>query len=166
MAKPGPNRTPTETLKRRGSRLPERPGRANEPDPPSGLPEPPELNRLAQPIWDYYLPILDGMGVVSPAERDYLAEMCRSLAVVEFCHSYIDGAIEAGDPKLLMELGGSGHKEHPILATQRKYWQQAEKIAAKLGLNPTDRSNVDAVPLKASAADPDNLIRLALERAN
>lgn len=160
MAKGRPH-TPTAILKKRGSWHANH--REHEPQPPEGLPEcPEELNPIARAEWDYYLPILDEMGVVSPAELGYLVEMCRQLAICTVCHIFIDKAMKVGDPRLLMVPGGTGPRESPIMILERKAWGVAEPIMAKFGLNPRDRAGMRAPerPAKDAAAQ---LMKKALE---
>lgn len=157
----GRNKTPKAILERTGSRWAK--GRADEPEPPEGLPKPPPMSKAARVKWDYYMPVLDEMGVITVAEGDLLANMCRAFAANDMCWEFIDNAVDVGDPKLLMELGGSGKKEHPILGTQRKFWEQGYHIACKFGLNPVDRGSVH--PIERSPEDmADRAIKEALDR--
>ncbi len=157
----GRNKIPKATLDKTGSRWAK--GRADDPVPPPGLPPPPPMSEAARAKWDYYLPVLDEMGVITVAELDLLANMCRAFAVNDLCWKFIDDAVDMGEAKLLMSLGGSGMKEHPILVTQRKSWEQGYHIACKFGLNPSDRANAKAI--ERSPEDmADRMIAEALER--
>lgn len=159
----GASKVPTETLKRRGSRRAK--DRKGEPVPPEGVLESPEMSALAQEKWDYYLLILDKMGVISVAELDSLTTMCRSFAASDLCWEHIDKAVATGNPMALTTLGATGVKEHPILGMQRKFWEQGMKIANKFGLNPSDRANAQVV--ERAPDDPTaRMVQEALGRGN
>ena len=75
MAKPGPKRTPTKTLKLRESRLVRY--RGDEPTPPDGKPAMPSwLTAAGKKCWKRVSADLDAMGLLAKTDENALARYC------------------------------------------------------------------------------------------
>ena len=77
---PGPSRTPTETLERRGSRRIQK-DREDEPRPPAARPTCPKwIRQKAQQEWHRLVPQLENMGILAEVDRTLLARYCQTIA--------------------------------------------------------------------------------------
>ena len=75
MGKRGPPRTPTKTLKMRGSWLAAT--RTDEPTPPDGKPvQPAWLTPGGKRCWKHIVPMLDAMGLLAGTDQNALARYC------------------------------------------------------------------------------------------
>jgi P27 family predicted phage terminase small subunit len=127
---PGPKKTPTETLKIRGSWRAK--GRTNEPKPVAGVPECPSwLAGEAKAEWDRQVVDLD--------QRKLLAKSYRT-ALVMFCEAW-GTYVEA-----LADIRANGHTyitdkgnevQRPIVGIMHKAFERAAKLGAQFGFSPS-----------------------------
>lgn len=123
----GRKRTPTEVLTSSGSWRANTAERENEPKLEPGTPDKPDwLPKYAQEEWDYYIPILQQMRVLTQAERGVLTNLCIAQAQVRTIN---DVFTAPGFCEL-----------DKTLRAQRQAINEANRCLSELGLTPASRS--------------------------
>ena len=142
MGKRGPQKTPTNVLNLRGSWRGK--DRASEPDVPTGRPDkPPHLDGYALEQWERLVPMLEGMGVLTPNDRTALEIHCRTYAEWRTCCDYIDA--HGMTNEIVTKENGTHRKEHPESVRSKQLLPILAQQLAAFGLTPAARSNVRPV---------------------
>jgi P27 family predicted phage terminase small subunit len=124
-----------------------RPLNENEPTPERGRPEAPEhLTGEARAEWDRVCDQLDGMGLLTTADRQVIALLCQSWAV------YVEALKQVTEYGLIVKGPGGAPQQNNYLGIANTAFQQVKGCLVELGLTPSARSRVHAAP----AAKPDN----------
>lgn len=144
MGKRGPQPTPTNTLKLRGSwRAGEREG---EPDIEIECPEPPcWLSEAAVEHWRHLSLQAFGMGVMASAHSTGLALLCESLA------NYIelrDAVAETGHTTMTSK--GTA-VQNPLVGARNQAWLQVLKGLREFGMTPAALTNIRVTDEKPKA---------------
>lgn len=117
-----------------------------------------------QELWEYYAPLLEQVRILTPHDRDTLAQFCEARAQV------IDIKRQQADPSyrrvlISVMIDGAGN-ENPKIGTnpldvQRRAWtDKARLCAAELGLSPMSRARVKATGGDEVEKDPlESLLR-------
>lgn len=149
----GPAKTPTETLKLRGSKVAIY-ERGDEPDAPEGYPDHPEwMPDEAVRHWDRMCPLLDRMRLLSPAYREALAMCC--VAWADYERLEIAARDEPGT--IMSEKGGV--YLNPALVARDKARDSAFKLLKEFGLTPASKANCTAEGASSKGAGKKGLIR-------
>lgn len=114
----------------------------SEPKPMRGSPEVPE-SLLEDPVaigcWNRTCKTLDGMGILTLAEESVLELYCRTYSQWRYLSAFVSG----GNCTVITERGTATSPE----ANQvHKYSATLIKLMAELGLTPSSRSRIHAVP--------------------
>lgn len=143
MSKSGPRPQPSALKLIRGN-----PGRRplpeNEPKPASGIPErPDDLDDVAAAVWDRLAPLLDDMHVLTVADGEALAHLCKDTSLLEAA------AMGLAHSQLLMKspTGVVGISPlYRIVHTQRK---AVREWLREFGLTPASRTGVKTIDGKS-----------------
>ena len=147
MAKTGRPRKPTAMHKARGSYRPDRHSVA-EPTPPKGASDPPAwILSGAREHWFAIAPMLEGMGVMSPAFSPGLALLVNSLG------RYIEFENKVTETGVVSVTDKGNEVVNPVWAARNKAWDQVMKALREYGLTPaaitatrsTDTGNPEAL---------------------
>lgn len=125
-----------------------RPLNQAEPKAPPGRPvAPPKMTEDAQKEWQYIVPKLDGMGILTKADRRNLVILCEQVAVFNEATAWIQekGVIVAGRNK------GEAVK-NPAVQIQRDAARLIATYSRMFGLSPADRAGLELGGLPADAA--------------
>ena len=141
MGRRGPSPKPTALKKLSGS------WRADinhaEPEPPEGIPEPPDfLCEQALAYWDALVPILQDMGLITMADGDSLALYCQSLARLAQCEKIIN---EEGPTYKTYTPNGelSMIKMRPEAGLAKQLYPIVTKLGKEFGLSPAARAHLN-----------------------
>lgn len=147
MGKRGPKRTPTATLRLRGSRLAK--DRQDDLKVPPGLPSMPrwlpeagklEWKRIARPLFE--------RGVLTHLDRTVLALYCCAVSDFLECKAIIEC-----EGHVLRSDKGNAYV-HPASGMMANAWSRILKSGAELGLSPSSRPGIYAsAPPKPDALD-------------
>ena len=138
MGKRGPKRTPTATLKLRGSRLAA--GRADNARVKAALPSMPRwLGTHAKTEWKRVAKPLRDAGILTELDRTALALYCCAVDDFLTCREII-----AHDGSILTSAKG-GRYQHPAVGMMTNAWSRVLKGGAEFGLSPTSRPSIYAV---------------------
>ena len=149
MAKRGPKRIPTITLRNRGSWRAS--GRQSEPRLPVEAPEPPEtLAGEARAEWDRIVPRLIDAGVITAVDRAILVAYCETWA--EYNAVWKSCLDDKGDYEPVIKTDKGNRVQNPATGLRNKLRHQLKDLAGCLGITPADRSSVKAAP-KAEPED-------------
>ncbi len=119
---------------------------ANEPVVDDSLPIMPDwLDDEAKAHWVLTLPRLMAMRAVTESDSDELARYCSDMSMMIRNKRIVD---EEGE---VVVLPNGISMMNPRLTVYRKALAEAAKHGARLGLNPTNRGGVHAVPAKVAA---------------
>lgn len=149
MGKRGPRPTPTKLLQLRGSKLATKDRLAKEAQGPEGLPEKPEwLDELAGRAWDYLVPLLQQMGVLTRIDGHALSRYCKLWSRWREAEAFIakHGLMyplkdDAGQPKCFQPW--------PQVSIANKLAQQLTRLEQEFGMTPSARSRLTlATPVK------------------
>ena len=142
MGRRGPAKTPTKTLKRRGSWRGVARAKA-EPKPKTDLAAPKcptWLPAAAKTEWKRIVPILIDMRIITTLDRAVLVAYClawselkeATMALKKINHYYI-----TTDKGNLVQ--------HPLVAVKRKAAEALNRFAQQFGLTPAARPNIKAI---------------------
>jgi P27 family predicted phage terminase small subunit len=114
-----------------------RPLNQNEPEPQPGEPGmPPYLSAAAKAKWQQLTPILLGMGVLTVADGDALALYCETWA------NYVRSIRTLRSKKATPADREAARRE------RNNCFGVMEKMFARFGLTPADRSRIHVAPVK------------------
>ena len=153
---PGPKPTPTAKLANRGSWRAKT--RGGEPAPPEGNAIPPAwLLSNAEQYWDKILPMLEGMGIMSPAYSPMLGLLVNSMArYIEY-----EERVTTSGPVTLNTNGNEATS--PWWTARNKALDQVLKISREFGLSPAAMTTIrmpDSPP-KTKEDGNEGVLRLA-----
>jgi len=149
MGKRGPRPTPTALLQLRGSKLVNKERREREVQGPEGLPDKPEwLDDMGQKAWDFLVPLLQQMGVLTRIDANALSRYCQLWSRWREAESFIakHGLMyplkdDAGQPKCFQPW--------PQVSIANKLAQQLTRLEQEFGMTPSARSRLMlATPVK------------------
>ena len=134
--KMGRPRKPTQKHKLLGSYRPDRHG-TNEPTPPDGVAECPAwVLGEARDHWACIAPMLEGMGIMSPAYSSGLALLVNSLGrYIEY-----EKQVSERGPVTITDKGNE--IVNPYWAARNKAWDQVWKALNGYGLTPSAVSSI------------------------
>lgn len=143
MGKRGPKKTPTATLKIRGSwRAGQRGG---EPQPEGAIgPCPDWLKEFGREKWEEVVAILQPLGLATPADRD---------ALTRYCHAWQDfreaiDFIEKHGPEIVTDKGNL--IPNPAVHRMQAAQNRLDRIGGKFGMTPSERADLHAAPQKTA----------------
>lgn len=130
MARTGRPRKPTQRHKVVGSFRKDR-HNDDEPTPPEGVPDCPAwVKAEARNHWNEIVPMLAGMGIMSPAYAPGLAMLVNSLGrYIEY-----ERRVDETGPVTMTDKGNE--IVNPYWAARNKAWDQAMKALREFGLTP------------------------------
>jgi P27 family predicted phage terminase small subunit len=139
MGKRGKPRKPTKRHKIMGSYRADRHG-TDEPEPPAGeSPCPDWVIGDARQHWNLIVPMLEGMGIMSPAYSAGLGLLVNSLGrYVEY-----EKRVSKSGPVSVTDKGNE--IVSPWWAARNKAWDQVMKALGQYGLTPSAVSSVKAI---------------------
>jgi len=149
MGKRGPRPTPTHLLQLRGSKLVNKDRREREVKGPEGLPDKPEwLDEMGQKAWDFLVPLLQQMGVLTRIDANALSRYCQLWSRWREAEAFIakHGLMyplkdDAGKPKCFQPW--------PQVSIANKLAQQLTRLEQEFGMTPSARSRlILATPVK------------------
>ena len=134
MGRRGFPKTPTETLKLRGSF---RAAQRNDPTPPPGLPTCPDwLDEHGRAKWDELLPLVSAMGVATTADGDMLAMYCEAFS------DFMKASAEIASDGLTCISEKGAQYQHPAVGIKNKAIERMRHLAALFGLSPSSRADL------------------------
>jgi len=119
----------------------------NEPTPPPGIPKCPSwLSAKAKHAWRYIAPLLDGMGVVTVADKMAIELMCDAYSEYRDARDTVrrEGAYyetESGNGSTMKRL-------HPAVNHSADAWRRVRLMAIEYGLTAAARSKLSVTPEK------------------
>lgn len=144
---PGPPRTPTEILKRRGSWLAPLREKQGEPVPPRGRPNcPKNLCLQAKRIWRKLIPLLDEMGVLSRVDERAIARYCQLTVAFYKASDFVN---KVGITHFLEDENGkpTGEVEtYPQLDKMLSISDRLLKLEIQFGMTPSARARLTVLP--------------------
>ena len=150
----GPTPTPTEILKRRGSR--EVAKRDREPRPEKGAPRCPAwLDKEAKAVWRQLVPQLEAIGVLTKIDGNALARYCRLFVRWKQCDAFVRKYGETyttgyhKDEKTGVSKPTS-FQQFPEVGIINKLGPQLLKIEQEFGLTPAARARIQVTPRPAA----------------
>lgn len=153
---PGPKKTPTKILQARGSWRGDT--RGGEPEPPAGESEVPEwVLGDARQHWGRIVPMLEGMGIMSPLFSPGLGLLVNSLGrYIEY-----ENVVSKTGPVTTTDKGNE--IVNPYWAARNKAWDQVLKALREFGLTPASITSIrtDA----ADRGDDDDSMETVLKLA-
>lgn len=134
---PGPPKTPTQTLRLRGSwRADTRDG---EPEVEPSLPDCPAwADEKAREYWDQISVHLYNLGVMSDVHSTALVMLVDSIAL------YVEAKQAMHGAGLTIETDKGNVIQHPLVGVRNKAWEQVMKALREFGMTPSAISNVRA----------------------
>ena len=133
MARPGPKRTPTSELAKRGSWRAN--GREVGPTPPGAIPSCPDwLTEIGRLKWADCIEVLNQTKVlITQLDGDFLALYCEAF------EEFIDARSEIErDGSTCKSLKG-GEYQHPAVGRKNKAIERMRRFGALFGMSPSDR---------------------------
>ena len=152
MGRRGPARTPTETLKIRGSWLAKVREKTEPKIQPGRMIPPAWLSKPAKAVWKKTLEVTPP-GMITPADYVLLEMFCDAVAEWEALARAIEPL------KQLQKSLSGGLTLHPLSILKNRANANVRALAAKLGLSPADRSSVQLVAALAADAEQDEFLR-------
>ncbi|WP_455387464.1 phage terminase small subunit P27 family [Petrachloros mirabilis] len=140
MGSRGPAPTPTEILKRRGSR--EISKRKNEPKPDKGQPVTPDmLDGDAKQVWDQLTDELDKIGVLTVIDGNALVRYCRMWVRWQQCDAFIK---KYGESYPLKDANGNVRcfQQFPEVGILNKLSVLLLRLEQEFGLTPAARTRI------------------------
>ena len=117
-----------------------------------------EMNTEAKATWDYYLPILAGMGCFYSADVAALANLCLVHADLLFHLRKVqemNASSEGGIGGVVIVSGETGYmSRNPLYDNLRNLITQEMKLCGELGLTPVSRTKLHPEGKKQEKADP------------
>ena len=147
----GPPRTPTETLKARGSRLTK-----DREDEPKGKPTAPIcpawLSHDAKLAWKRLMPLLKGMRVLTTSDGNVLARYCDYYVRWREMSAYVaeHGEVYTFNDK----FENTQRRANPEVSIGLKYHSELLRIEGLFGLSPSARASLAVVPEKEGEENP------------
>ena len=151
MGRRGPAPTPTEILKKRGSR--EVAKRAKEPKPDKGAPSCPQwLDKDARAVWKQLVPQLVSLAVVTKIDGNALARYCRLWVRWRQCDEFIR---KYGESYATGYKDGkpTSFQQFPEVGIVNKLGQQLLRIEQEFGLTPAARTRIEVDVSPPAPAD-------------
>lgn len=152
MGKRGSRPTPTRILELRGSKLVNKDRRKREVQGPDGLPGKPKwLDDMGQKAWDFLVPLLQQMGVVTRIEANALSRYCHLWSRWREAESFI---VKHGLMYPLKDEAGQlkCFQPWPQVSIANKLTQQLTRLEQEFGMTPSARSRLMlATPVKQHA---------------
>ena len=156
--KTGPKTKPT-AIKRLQGNPGGRPLPENEPD-VHGRPICPSwLNDYAKTEWRYVVPLLADMGVIGKVDRAAIVNYCLCYAKVRELTELLDAEMN----RLVISTHNGTKIQNPALGALSTWIKNLDRAAAKLGITPSDRTNI-SVPEREQADEIDRLMQRAKQR--
>lgn len=151
MAGNGPPPTPTAVLEARGS--PRAASRRGEPRMMAAAPPRPSwLAGEAQDAWEYLVPLLVGVGVLTELDQHALATWCSTWARWRACVRLIEAE---GESYVASSKHGDRHCLRPEASLSIALAAELRQLGDRLGLNPAARTRLHAaVPTPAGKPKP------------
>lgn len=123
----------------------------DEPQPPEGIPLPPDfLSEQALLYWKRLVPMLDEMGLLTKADGDALAMYCQSLARLAECEKIIN---EEGSTYKTFTSSGelSQIKMRPEARLAKEMYGIVNRLGKEFGLSPSARAHLNVQDSKPAA---------------
>jgi P27 family predicted phage terminase small subunit len=117
---------------------------------------------VAQEYWDELAPLLDGMGVLTRADKDKLALYCRTWAQWRIADKFIE---DNGMTYVTRDADGqiTSMQQFPQVAIRNKLSLILIRLAQEFGLTPSARTRVHAnVETKRKAPPPSSTPQLRI----
>lgn len=147
MGKRGPPPKPSAQKKLEGTYRKDRAAR-NEFAPKRATPTRPSyLDKLGRELWDFVVPILMERGVLTIVDGEGLARYCAA-------HSLEVKATQKYQREGLMLKTPYGPQTHPMIKVAKEARAEADRLGAKFGLTPSDRTKISEPPPKDKPEDP------------
>lgn len=144
MGRRGPTPTPTEILKRRGSR--EVSKRVNEPKPDHGARCPAWLDKDAKTVWQQLAKELNALGVLTKVDTNALARYCRLFVRWKQCDMFIRKYGETYPTGYKLDANGvnkaTSFQQFPEVGIINKIGPQLVKLEQEFGLTPAARTRI------------------------
>jgi len=147
MGKRGPKPTPTAILQLRGSTLVTQERRDKEVQGPSGSPDQPDwLDDGAVQAWNYLVPLLSQMGVLTRIDGHALARYCRLWSRWRQAEDFLT---KHGEMYPLKDDDGKPKcfQPWPQVAIANKLAQQLTRLEQEFGMTPSARSRIQLHPV-------------------
>jgi len=161
MGRRGPTPTPTEILKRRGSR--EVPKRSREPKPEQGAPSCPAwLDKDAKSVWRQLAKQLSALGVLTKVDGNALARYCRLFVRWKQCDAFVRKYGESY-PTGYKDGKPTSFQQFPEVGIINKLGPQLLRLEQEFGLTPAARTRieVDVEPRERTEGDDAILLKIA-----
>lgn len=130
----GRKKTPTQTLKLRGSRYRNRP---NEPQPKAEMPTMPGyLDEAAQELWAFLSPELFQAGILTNVDGAVLGALCQVVSRLHAAETLIN------QDGLIIDANGTP-KAHPAVSIAAKCREHVQRLSAELGMTPAGRARLN-----------------------
>jgi P27 family predicted phage terminase small subunit len=157
MGKPGPKKTPTRILKKRGSWREE--GRGLELQPPAGVPTCPDwLGDVGRAKWNERIEILSQTeGLVTKLDGDFLALYCEAFK------EFIDARLQIDREGATCVSEKGGEYQHPAVGRKNKAIERMRRFGALFGMSPSDRVSLN---ISGEDGETDPLARLLRKRGS
>ena len=152
----GPNRTPTDVLRLRGSRKAQR--RMNEPRPPVKIPKPPSwLEKDAKSCWKKILPRLKEMRVLRQIDENALARYCTTWVRWRRACAFLE---KRGETYMLKDDKGNPKRVMPFpeVAIANKLGTELLRLEQQFGMTPASRPNLEFAPPPYDSNNPYSLV--------
>lgn len=139
MGRRGPTPTPTEILKRRGSR--EVSKRKNEPHPDRGARCPSWLDKDAKAVWQQVAKDLNALGVLTKVDANALARYCRLFVRWKKADAFLQ---QYGETYALKDDEGKPKcfQQFPEVGILNKLGPQLLRLEQEFGLTPAARARI------------------------
>jgi len=119
-----------------------------EPTPPIGMPKPPRwLNAKGRRFWREIAPVLEGMRVITVADREALALLCDALAEYEAMRKVIGE--QGATYEAVAQSGDLMVRMRPEVRIAADAWRRASTMLQQFGLTPSARAKVQSAPPEA-----------------
>ena len=149
MGKRGPKKTPTKTLKLRGSWRAN--DRAGEPAASGRAKKPTWLKKLAKKKWTELVPLLENMGVLAEIDSTVLARYCDSWAWWKDLRKTIE---KEGECVTSYNKNGDEYvTQNPKVNIALKISAQLAKLESQMGMTPSARADLKTEPKENSAPE-------------
>lgn len=151
--KSGPAKTPTEILKKRGSRVVEQ--RGDEITPPAAVPKAPpwmlftkkkltgeqkKFNKITSAEWDSKTKQLAAMNILTEWEQTTLAMLCQAIAEYAICCEKIDLK------NMVYKTEGGNKCMDPMVGIRNRAHDKLLKLAKEFGMTPAARAGLSVAP--------------------
>lgn len=160
MSKRGPGKTPTITLKARGSWRANTQERNQEVKPEINIPGMPDwLSAQGRREWMRLTPILAQHGLLTRLDGNTLGTYCEAVAQYLSAKKYCDAIVQAGDEnddfgsRLLIKTRNGNVIQNPAFSIMNRALEQMNKIGQKFGMSPSDRAGLSISPVAKPASD-------------